>query len=188
MNNYTVQKLIYKIITKLPISATNPEEEGGNRVLGNVHTDKKASHLRTTNRISWTKTVLWDPAETELSDNDCCLSHKRVGRFDLFHDWLLSSSTSHLSGWAPSVGGTPPVLALTVQSISPFKWRCNLNHIWRIDTYRAVNTLRFGYKSQSFKARYGNNRALFWDPYKTQTHLVYRMCDCRRIRRFSNGD
>jgi len=40
------------MINKLPISANYPEGEGSKRFLGNVDTEKKAYHLRTTNLIS----------------------------------------------------------------------------------------------------------------------------------------
>jgi len=35
-----------------------------------------------------------------------------------------------------------------------------------VTSYRAVNTLRLGYKNQSFNAGQRNNRCLFTDPYK----------------------
>jgi superoxide dismutase len=41
-------------------------------------------------------------------------------------------------------------------------------------TYRAVNTLRLGYKNHSVNAVQWNNRCLFSDPHKTQIHCVGR--------------
>ena len=40
-------------------------------------------------------------------------------------------------------------------------------------TYRAVNTLRLGYKNQSVNAVQWNNRCLFWDIYKTHKYFVW---------------
>ena len=45
------------------------------------------------------------------------------------------------------------------------KTNFNLNYI-----YRAVNTLRLGYKNQSVNAVQGNNSCLFSDPHRTQIH------------------
>jgi hypothetical protein len=39
--------------------------------------------------------------------------------------------------------------------------------------YRAVNTLRLGYKNQSVNAVWGSNRYFFPDPHKTQKYTVW---------------
>jgi hypothetical protein len=39
-------------------------------------------------------------------------------------------------------------------------------------TYRAVNTLRLGYKNQSVNALQWNNHCLFWDPHKTHNYAL----------------
>jgi hypothetical protein len=54
---------------------------------------------------------------------------------------------------------------------------CSQIHIKHINqcvgrTYRAVNTLRLGYKNQSVNAVQWNNRCWFWDPYKTHKYTV----------------
>jgi hypothetical protein len=41
------------------------------------------------------------------------------------------------------------------------KAKINLNYIQKFTSYRAVNTLRLGYKNQSVNAVQGNNRCLF---------------------------
>ena len=40
-------------------------------------------------------------------------------------------------------------------------------------TYRAVNTIRLGYKKQPVNAVQWNNRCLFWDPHKTHKYTVW---------------
>jgi len=42
-----------------------------------------------------------------------------------------------------------------------------VKYIQSISPYRAVNTLRLGYKSQSANVVEANNHRLFWDPYRT---------------------
>lgn len=44
--------------------------------------------------------------------------------------------------------------------------KINLNNNSRSRSYRRVNTLRLCYGNQSDNAVLGNNRCLFWDPYK----------------------
>jgi hypothetical protein len=56
----------------------------------------------------------------------------------------------------------------------------NLNMIFirKSIPYRAVNSLRLGYKNQSVNVVWGNNRSLFSDPHKTQIHCVGRTWNC----------
>jgi len=43
----------------------------------------------------------------------------------------------------------------------------NWKHIERLISYRAVNTLRLGYKNPQGNAVWRNNHSLFEEPYKT---------------------
>jgi len=52
------------------------------------------------------------------------------------------------------------------------KTKSYLNYIERSIPYRAVNTLRLGYKNQSVNAVRGNNRCLFSDPHKTHLNAL----------------
>ena len=47
------------------------------------------------------------------------------------------------------------------------KMNINVNHTKKISPYRAVNTLRLGYKNQPVNAVQGYNRCLFSDPHNT---------------------
>jgi len=47
----------------------------------------------------------------------------------------------------------------------------NLNDIYRFSSYRAVNTLRLGYKNQTVNAVHRNN-GCFSDPHKTNKYTV----------------
>jgi hypothetical protein len=49
----------------------------------------------------------------------------------------------------------------------------NLNCVQILSSYRAVNTLRLGYKNQSVYAVYTNNRSLFNYLFKTHTNTVW---------------
>jgi hypothetical protein len=49
----------------------------------------------------------------------------------------------------------------------------NLSYISTFSPYRAVNTLRLGYKNQSVNAVQGNNCCLFWDKHKTHNYTVW---------------
>ena len=53
------------------------------------------------------------------------------------------------------------------------KTKINLNSVSRFSPYRAVNTLRLGYKNQPVNIVQGKNRSLFWDPHKTHKYTVW---------------
>jgi hypothetical protein len=82
--------------------------------------------------------------------------------------WRLSPKMSTVYG--PGLSGTG--------------WTIHSQHLHkRFIPYRAVNTLRLGYKNQSLNAVYGNIWYLFWDPFKTQECNVWAE---RRIFLFLN--
>jgi len=43
-----------------------------------------------------------------------------------------------------------------------------------LSPYRAVNTLRLGFKNHSVNDVYGKSRCLFWDPHRTYKYIVGR--------------
>jgi hypothetical protein len=48
-----------------------------------------------------------------------------------------------------------------------------LSYIYRLSSYRAVTTLRLGYKNRSVNTAQVNNLCLFWDPYETHKCFVW---------------
>jgi len=54
----------------------------------------------------------------------------------------------------------------------PLKTKINRNCLQRLRLNRVVNTILLGYKNQSVHAVWGNNRCLFWDPYRTHKYTV----------------
>jgi hypothetical protein len=58
--------------------------------------------------------------------------------------------------------------------INPLKTK-HICFIKELNAYRAVNTLRFGYKNQSLNVSEGKSCCLLWDPYKTHKRNVGTM-------------
>jgi len=81
--------------------------------------------------------------------SDLYIAHyKRSLRNNLEHIWLPSKNTD------------------------TSKNTINLNDIYRFSSYRAVNTLRLGYKNQTVSAAQRNKRS-FSDPHKTNKYTVW---------------
>jgi hypothetical protein len=62
-------------------------------------------------------------------------------------------------------------LLVTENWFYPLNTKINLNYVWRLSSYRAVNTLHLCYKNQSVNAVQWNNRCLFSDPHKTHKYV-----------------
>ena len=65
----------------------------------------------------------------------------------------------------------------------------NMNYIYRIIPYRAVNTVPVGYKNQPFKDVFKNNRFLFRNTYETYKCTVWsERGTFRRVRKIVKSD